>query len=208
MEIVPINSLFMLIFGMTISSALFTDSQSRLFVWLFGQPDRAYHLNELRRLTGLGSASLQRELNRLATAGLVDAQAVGNLRRFQANPQSPVYAELVALTRKTLGTVPVLREALRTLQPKLQSAWVYGSVAKQTDTARSDIDVMLVGNDLLLSQVLAALAPAEAQLGRRVNPSCYSPQEFERRRGEPDSFVNRVLTQPTLPLIRDAHELA
>jgi len=191
----------MLIFGMSISSALFTDSQSRLYVWLFGQPDRAYHLNELRRLTGLGSASLQRELNRLATAGLVDAQALGNLRRFQANP-------LVALTRKTLGTVPVLRDALQPLQPNLQSAWVYGSVAKQTDTASSDIDVMLVGNDLLLSQVLAALEPAEAQLGRKINPSCYSPQEFERRRAEPDSFVNRVLSQPTLSLIGDAHEPA
>lgn len=196
----------MLIFGMSISSALFTDSQARLYVWLFGQPERAYHLNELRRLTGLGSASLQRELNRLATADLVIAQAVGNLRRFQANPQSPVYAELVALTRKTLGTVPVLREALQPLQPGLISAWVYGSVAKQTDTARSDIDVMLVGNDLLLSQVLASLEPAEAQLGRKINPSCYSPQEFERRRAEPDSFVNRVLSQPILPLIGDALE--
>ena len=91
-EIVPIYSLFMLIFGMSISSALFTDSQARLYVWLFGQPERAYHLNELRRLTGLGSASLQRELNRLATTDLVIAQAVGNLRRFQANPQSPVFA--------------------------------------------------------------------------------------------------------------------
>lgn len=204
----PTISLFVLIFGMAISSALFTDSQSRLYVWLFGQPDRAYHLNELRRLTGLGSASLQRELNRLTMAGLVDAQAVGNLRRFQANPQSPVYTELVALTRKTLGTVPVLRNALLPLLPHLQSAWVYGSVAKQTDTARSDIDVMLVGNDLLLNQVLTALEPAEAQLGRKINPSCYSPQEFERRRAEPDSFVNRVLSQPTLPLIGDAHESA
>jgi predicted nucleotidyltransferase len=198
----------MLLFGMNISFALFTDSQSRLYSWLFGQPERAFHLNELRRLTGLGSASLQRELNRLANAGLVDTQAVGNLRRFQANPQSPVYAELVALTRKTLGAVPVLRNALSPLQPGLQSAWVYGSVAKQTDTARSDIDVMLVGNDLLLSQVLATLVPAEAQLGRKINPSCYSPQEFERRRAEPDSFVNRVLSQPTLSLIGDAHEPA
>jgi predicted nucleotidyltransferase len=204
----PIISLLVLVFGMSIATALFTDSQSRLYAWLFGQPERAYHLNELRRLTGLGSASLQRELNRLATAGLVDAQAVGNLRRFQANPQSSVYAELVALTRKTLGTVPVLREALQPLQPGLISAWVYGSVAKQTDTARSDIDVMLVGNDLLLSQVLAILEPAEAELGRKINPSCYSPQEFERRRAEPDSFVNRVLSQPTLPLIGDAHEPA
>lgn len=202
----PKNGLVMLIFSMTIASALFTDSQSRLFSWLFGQPDRVYHLNELRRLTGLGSASLQRELNRLAAAGLVDAQAVGNLRRFQANPQSPVYAELVALTRKTLGTVPVLRDALQALQPGLQSAWVYGSVAKQTDTAQSDIDVMLVGQDLLLSQVLRCLEPAEAELGRKINPSCYSPQEFARRRAEPDSFVNRVLSQPILPLIGDLHE--
>ena len=208
MEFVPIFGLLMLVFGMSISSAIFTDSQSRLYVWLFGQPDRAFHLNELRRLTGLGSASLQRELNRLVLVGLVDVQAVGNLRRFQANPQSPVYVELVALTRKTLGTVPVLREALKPLQPKLMSAWVYGSVAKQTDTARSDIDLMLVGNDLLLSQVLATLEPAEAQLGRKINPSCYSLPEFERRRAEPDSFVNRVLSQPTLPLIGDAHEPA
>ena len=191
----------MLIFGMSISSALFTDSQSRVLGWIFGQPGRAYHLNELRRLTGLGSASLQRELNRLAAAGLVDVQAVGNLRCFQANPNSPVYAELVALTRKTLGTVPVLREALQALLPSLQSAWVYGSVAKQTDTAQSDIDVMLVGEGLQLSQVLSALEPAEAQLGRKINPSCYSPQEFERRRAEPDSFVQRVLSQPVLPLI-------
>ena len=191
----------MLIFGMTISSALFTDSQSRVWGWIFGQPERAYHLSELRRLTGLGSASLQRELNRLAAAGLVDVQAVGNLRCFQANPNSPVYAELVALTRKTLGTVPVLREAVQALLPGLQSAWVYGSVAKQTDTAQSDIDVMLVGEGLQLSQVLSALEPAEAQLGRKINPSCYSPQEFERRRAEPDSFVQRVLSQPVLPLI-------
>lgn len=204
----PIFGLIVLIFSMSIATALFTDSQSRLYVWLFGQPERAYHLSELRRLSGLGSASLQRELNRLVTAGLVDAQAIGNLRRFQANPQSPVYSELVSLTRKALGVVPVLRDALQPLLPGLQSAWVYGSVAKQADTARSDIDVMLVGNNLLLSQVLAALQPAEAQLGRKINPSCYSPQDFARRRTEPDSFVNRVLAQPVLPLIGDAHESA
>lgn len=204
----PIFGLIALIFGMLIFSALFTESLYRLFVWLFGQPERAFHLSELRQLTGLGSASLQRELNRLAVAGLVDSQPVGNLRRVQANAQSPVFAEFVALTRKTLGTVPVLRDGLLPLMPDLQGAWVYGSVAQQTDTARSDIDVMLVGTNLLLSKVLACLAPAEAQLGRKINPSCYSPEEFERRRAESDSFVNRVLSQPTLALIGDAHEHA
>jgi predicted nucleotidyltransferase len=200
--------LIVLVFGMSLVAALFTDSQSRLFPWLFGQPARAYHLNELRRLTGLGSASLQREINRLVDADLVDSQAVGNMRRFQANPQSPVFGELVALTRKTMGTVPVLQDALLPLCPQLQAAWVFGSVAKQTDTARSDIDVILVGTDLLLSKVLASLEPAEAKLGRKINPTCYTPQEFARRRAEPDSFVSRVLSQPILPLIGEPDDPA
>jgi predicted nucleotidyltransferase len=102
----------------------------------------------------------------------------------------------------------MLREALMPLTPNLQAAWIYGSVAKQTDTAQSDIDVMLVGRDLLLGDVLERLAPVEAQLGRKINPNCYTPQEFDQRRGEPDSFVNRVLSQPILVLIGDAHEPA
>lgn len=191
---------------MSIATALFSDSQARVLRWLFGQPDRGFHLSELRRLTGLGSASLQREINRMADAGLVRSEHVGNLRRFQANPNSPVFSELLALTRKTLGAEPMLREALQPLLPGLQGAWIFGSVAKQTDTAQSDIDVMLVGKNLSLAKVLELLLPAEAQLGRKINPTCYSPAEFERRRAEPDSFVNRVLSQPVLPLIGTLHE--
>ena len=193
---------------MSVAQALFSDSQARVYEWLFGQPERSFHLSELRRLTGLGSASLQRELNRLTAAGLVLSERVGNQRHFQANQQSPVFAELVALTRKTLGFVPILRAALMPLAPRLLAAWVYGSMARETDTAKSDIDVMLVGDDLTLSAVLEQLMPAEAQLGRKINPNCYTPQEFERRRAEPDSFVNRVLAQPVHALVGDAHEFA
>lgn len=191
---------------MSIASSIFSDSQSRVYQWLFGQPERSYHMSELRRLTGLGSASLQRELNRLAEAKLVNSERIGSLRCFQANPESPVFDELVALTRKTLGMAPILRDALMPLTPNLLAAWIYGSVAKQTDTAQSDIDVMLVGRDLLLGDVLERLGPVEAQLGRKINPNIYTPQEFERRQGEPDSFVNRVLSQPVFALIGDIHE--
>lgn len=192
---------------MSIATAIFSESQSRVFLWLFGQPDRVFHLSELRRLTGLGSASLQRELNRLAEAGLVLSERVGNLRRFQANPQSPVFNELIALTRKTISLEPLLREALLPLLPRLQAAWIYGSVAKQTDTSQSDIDIMLIGEHLLLSDILERLLPLEAQLGRKINPTCYTPADFARRRAEPDSFVNRVLLQPILPLIGEPDEL-
>jgi len=193
---------------MSIASALFSDSQARIYRWLFGQPARDFHLSELRRLTGLGSASLQRELNRLTAAGLLRSERVGNLRRFRANPRSPVYSDLIAITRKTLGAEPLLREALQPLVPDLQAAWIYGSVAKQTDTAQSDVDVMLIGNNLLLGNILERLVPLEAQLGRKINPTCYTPEEFQRRRAEADSFVNRVLAQPVIPLIGEAPEPA
>lgn len=189
---------------MSISAALFSDSQSRVLRWLFGQPERSYHLNELRRLTGLGSASLQRELGKLAAAGLVHSEKVGNLRRFQVNTESPVYEELAGLTRKTLGAQPLLQEALAPMKSRLDLAFIYGSIAKGTDTAQSDIDVMLVGNDLLLSDVLKLLLPAESQLGRKINPTLYTPAEYKRRRAQKDSFLNRVLAQPVIPLIGEA----
>jgi predicted nucleotidyltransferase len=192
---------------MSIASALFSDSQSRVFRWLFGQPERSYHLNELLRLTNLGSASLQRELGKLAEAGLVNSEKVGNLRRFQANKDSPVFDELVALTRKTLGAQPLLQEALAPMQEKLDLAFIYGSTAKGTDTAASDIDVMVVGKDLLLGDVLKLLLPVESKLGRKISPTLYTPAEYKRRRAQKDSFLHRVLEQPVTPLVGDVASL-
>lgn len=186
---------------MSVATALFTDSQAKTLAWLFGQPERSYHLSELRRLSGLGSASLQREVNRLVDAGLVTSERLGNQRRFQANPASPVHAELVALARKTLGLVPLLRDALAPLAGQLHEAYVYGSVARQTDTASSDIDLMLVAPALALADVLPLLLPLEPLLGRKINPSIYTPQQYAQRLAEPDSFIRRVLAQPTLALL-------
>lgn len=192
---------------MSIASAILTDRQVRLFAWIFGQPMRRFHLSELRRLTGLGSASVQSELKRLTDAGLLVSERIGNLRCFKANAESPIFSELVSLTHKTVGLVPALNQALAPLAPRLLAAWVFGSVAAQTDTAHSDVDVMLLGDQITLGDVLEQLAPLEQQWGRKINPTIYSPQEFLKRRAEPDSFVNRVLSRPTLALIGDLNAL-
>jgi predicted nucleotidyltransferase len=191
---------------MSLAQAIFSDRQARLFRWLFGQPERSFFLNELLRLSGLGSASLQQELKRLTSASVVLSTRRGNLRVFQANPASPLFPELVSLTRKTCGVETVLMQSLEPLRTKLAHALVYGSVARQEDTSASDVDVMLVGVDLSLADVLEHLQSAEEALGRKVNPTCYSLQEFERRRADPDSFVNKVLAQPTINLLMGGHD--
>ena len=181
-------------------NALFTDSQAKVHLWIFGQPERFYHLSELRRLTGLSSASLQREINRLVDAGLASSKMQGNQRQISANRQSPLFKELRDLTRKVMGVAPMIQEALLPIENKIEIAFVYGSVAKQSDTAESDIDVMLVGRDLTLSDILEHLLPAEEILCRKINPTYYTVHEFKNRLSDADSFVNKVLSQPTLQI--------
>ncbi len=192
---------------MSMKNALFTDSQAKVHSWIFGQPERFYHLSELRRLTGLSSASLQREINRLVDAGLASSKMQGNQRQISANRQSPLFKELRDLTRKVMGVAPMIQEALLPIEKKIEIAFVYGSVAKQSDTAESDIDVMLVGRDLTLSDILEHLLPAEEILCRKINPTYYTVHEFKKRLSDADSFVNKVLSQPTLQIFGNMDDI-
>ncbi len=188
-------------------NALFTDSQAKVHSWIFGQPERFYHLSELRRLTGLSSASLQREINRLVDAGLASSKMQGNQRQISANRQSPLFKELRDLTRKVMGVAPMIQEALLPIENKIEIAFVYGSVAKQSDTAESDIDVMLVGRDLTLSDILEHLLPAEEILCRKINPTYYTVHEFKKRLSDADSFVNKVLSQSNLQIFGNMDDI-
>jgi predicted nucleotidyltransferase len=185
---------------MSLKDAVFTDSQAKVYLWIYGQPERSYHLSELRRLTGLGSASLQREINRLVVAGLANSALKGNQRQISANLQSPLFKELSDLTRKVMGAAALITEALRPIEQKIEVAFLYGSVAKQSDHAESDIDIMMIGSDLTLGEVLEQLLPAEEMLCRKVNPTCYTVGEFKKRLSDTDSFVNKVLSQPIIQL--------
>lgn len=185
---------------MSLKDAVLTDSQAKVYLWIFGQPERSYHLSELRRLTGLGSASLQREINRLVVAGLANSTLKGNQRQISANRQSPLFKELCDLTRKVMGAAALLTEALLPIEQKIEVAFLYGSFAKQSETAESDVDLMLVGSDLTLSKVLEQLLPVEEMLCRKVNPTCYTVGEFKKRLSDTDSFVSKVLSQPIIQL--------
>lgn len=181
---------------MSSAQALFTQPQAKVMEWVFGQPERWYHIQELIRLTSLASASLQREVKRLHVAGLVVEERIGNLRRVKANPSSPVFADLANLVRKTMGAVPAITNALQPLASSLQLALVFGSVAKGTDHAGSDVDVLLVSGSLQLGDALALLLPLEERLGRRIEVKLYTPDEFSARCAEAGSVVQRIVAGP------------
>lgn len=191
----------------SLSEALFRGVQQRILALFFGQPNRSFHVNELMRLTASGKGGLQRELRRLTDPGLVSVTNVGNQKRYQANQVSPIFDELCAIVQKTFGLADVLRAALLPLEDRIVLAFVYGSVAKQTDTARSDIDLLVVSDTLNYQDLLAALGESESRLGRKINPTIYTVVDLARRRAADSNFIQRVLEQPMMFLIGGTHEL-
>ena len=181
-----------------IASALFTKTQQRLLAVFYGKPDQSFYLNETARLAGVGKGAVVREIKKMTEAGLLTTHQQGNQQHYQANPDNPVFEELKAITRKTFGVQGVIREALTSVLNRCDMAFIYGSMAKGGEHANSDIDVLLVGDDLSYSDIMAQLEPAEQQLGRVINPTLFTPEEFRQRECNQQSFVTRLMEQPKL----------
>jgi predicted nucleotidyltransferase len=150
----------------------------------------------------------KRELAQLEAAELVTVRRIGNQKYYQANEAAPIFEELRGLVLKTSGLVDVLRSALAPLAGQIDLAFVFGSVAKATDTASSDIDLMVVSERLAYRELFAALEPASIRLKRNVNPSLYSQAEVEKRARAGNYFIKRVLAQPKLWVIGEDRGLA
>ena len=191
-----------------IADALFNKVQQRVLAVLFGNHARSFYANELIALAGSGSGAVQRELARLEAAELVTVKRVGNQKHYQANSAAPVFEELRGLVLKTSGLVDVIRTALAPVAAQIDSAFVFGSVARSKDTAKSDIDLMVISEKLANADLFAALEPATSRLGRTVNPTVYAQKEIDRRLREGNAFVKRVLAQPKLWVIGEDRGLS
>ncbi len=191
-----------------LADALFTQTQQRILGLIFGQSNQDFAVSELITATGSGSGAVQRELAKLTAAGLLTIRRSGNQKRYQANPDAPIYHELVSMIRKTVGLAGPLMDALLPIADDILVAFVYGSVAKQSDTARSDIDLMIVSDTVGYADVMQHLETSHQALGRTINPTIYSRHEWNARIHEENSFLMRVLAQPKIWVIGGEHELS
>jgi predicted nucleotidyltransferase len=194
--------------GSGAADALFSKVQQRVLGVLFGRSDRSFYANEIIAIARSGTGAVQRELARLEAAGLITAERIGRQKHFQANPESPLFEDLRALSLKTFALADVLREALTPLAGEIRAAFVFGSIAKGTDGATSDVDVFVIADDLGYADLMQALEPARGTLRREISPHILSQDELASRLSEENSFVTRVLAQPKLWLLGDEHAVS
>lgn len=190
-----------------LARALFTTTRQRILGLLYGHPDRSFYTNEIIRLTGMGVATIKRELDRMTAAEILILRRQGNQRHYQANPDCPLFKELRSITRKTFGLTDVLKKALEPLTDRIEWAFVFGSIANGKDSATSDIDLMLIG-EISFAESIGALHPAQASLQREINPRVYHPDEWQHLVDQNDAFVSEVLAKPRLEIMEKRNELA
>lgn len=182
----------------SLSSALFSNVQQRVLGLIFGHPERSFYTSEIVRSVNSGRGAVERELARLEQTGLVSTEHIGNQKHYRANRNSPIFEELHGIVLKTVGLIEPVRQALMPDSGKIKAAFVYGSVAKGTDTARSDVDLMVISDELTYAELFSTLQKAESVLQRPVNPNLLSSDEWNCKLSTKDSFIAKINAQPKL----------
>lgn len=185
---------------MNLADLLFGAYRRDVLALLLLHADESYHVREIARITRRPANTIYRELALLAQVGLLLRRRMGNQVHYRANPDSPIYEELRAILKKTVGIADVLREALAPVAEKIQVAFIYGSIASGEERSRSDVDVMIAG-DVTFDEVVQLLAPTKEALRREVNPSIYGTDEFRRKLRSGSTFLKSVLSGKKIYLI-------
>jgi predicted nucleotidyltransferase len=184
--------------AISLSNALFSKVQQRVLGLIFGQPERSFYMSEIIRNVQSGTGAVERELSRLQRSGLVSVERIGNQKHYRANHHSPIFAELQRLVIKTVALIEPLRKSLEPHSDKIKAAFVYGSVSKGTDTARSDIDLMVIGDELSYSELYDALQNAEDVLHRTLSPTFLSVKDWRRKASGKGSFISKINALPKI----------
>jgi predicted nucleotidyltransferase len=176
----------------SVLTALFPQVRQGVLAATLGQPDKWWYLSELADRLGTSPSSLQRELSSLVASGILVHRREGTRAYFKAETQSPVFRDLQQLFEKTAGLAPILEQMLKPFGNKILCAFIYGSIARSREHATSDVDLMVVGSTGL-ADLSPALRKAEQQLGREINVTAYSREEFRQKIKSRDHFVTAVL---------------
>ncbi len=176
----------------SVLTALFPQVRQGVLAATLGQPDKWWYLSELADRLGTSPSSLQRELLSLVASGILVHRREGTRAYFKAETQSPVFRDLQQLFEKTAGLAPILEQMLKPFGNKILCAFIYGSIARSREHATSDVDLMVVGSTGL-ADLSPALRKAEQQLGREINVTAYSREEFRQKIKSRDHFVTAVL---------------
>lgn len=183
---------------------LFTSStRVKILTEVLLNSDREYHIRELSRLIGISPIYVQKELKNLQELGLLTSTKKGNMVMYTLDKNSVISDDLKRIFLKTEGVGAELLKRLD--KKKIQYALIYGSFAKGTETTRSDVDLLVIG-DIDEDPVLSAVSKAEKRIGRQINYIFWTPKEFSQKARQKIPLLADILKTDVIMIIGEWRE--
>jgi len=192
---------------MMLDKLLGSKLRAKLLGWFMLHADERYFVRQLASLIHEDPTNVSRELAKLAGLGILESSREGRQKYYRVNHSSPVFRELRSLAIKTIGLSDVVRAQLKPLSDRIRVAFIFGSLAEERETARSDIDLMVIG-ETTFAEVCDALRPVHEIIGREINPTVYPQREFQTKLKSGHHFLKSILRAKKIFMAGDEHELA
>jgi predicted nucleotidyltransferase len=159
-----------------------------------------FYLSEIARRVKTSAGTAQRELNRLLIMDLVSFRKKGNLSVYKLNEGFPLLREVEVIVRRTIGIEAELRKALAGIKG-IRWAFTFGSLAKGSMKADSDIDLFVIGS-MNEDDVYKAVRTVEEIVGREINYHLSDETEFAKR-SKDGSFYQEIAAGPLMLIGRE-----
>jgi predicted nucleotidyltransferase len=185
---------------------LLPKARIRLVTHFLVHPESALHLRALQRHTALGIHSLQREVARFESLGLIRRREEDGRVLFQAVTSHPSWDALRVLVRQHADPADVLRDAIHDVGG-VEAAFVFGSHVRGDSRPDSDVDLLVVGDGVASHQLGDAMLRAQALLNRPVDVKYYTRRKLAAGLAQKSRFLREVLSGPKAWLIGSADAL-
>lgn len=155
--------------------------------YLINNGQKSYSL-ELARILSVDPGNLSRQLKELEKEGLMESEVVGRQRYFFLNKQYPLLSEIKRIHEVKFSLPLLLKEVLAPLGG-LKEAYIFGSYAKGSLSADSDIDLLLIGSHDAFAARKAVLS-LQKRLGREISIIDFSEEEYQNKKNSDDFLKN------------------
>jgi predicted nucleotidyltransferase len=179
--------------------SLRSDLRRKLLTFFYVNRSARVYVRQLAVELQADSTNLSRELARLEREGLLRSEIEGRQLYYSVNRDYPYLKPLFAMLKGSIGIEPAVKNALKAVRG-IQSAWIFGSFAKNEADASSDIDLLIVGQPDQ-EQLAAETRKAEKILRREINYTVFTAKELERRLAAGDAFVADIWNGKRIKLI-------
>ncbi len=186
--------------------AIIPGVRQRILSKVLLSPDRWWYLSDLSRQIKSTPSSLQRELASLVKANVLKQRYEGRHSYYKADEECPFYKELQGLFVKTAGLVDIIRDMLLPYEKNIQSAFIYGSIAKGKEMSASDIDVMIIG-EVGFSTLALSFRNTQEMLLRPINTTLFTSLEFKHKVKAKNHFLRNVISKDKIFLVGNEENL-